>query len=149
MPGAKALARLGRLARGCVGGPTPCSAAAWGVPGPATRGLCAEAPGDERAAKSVFVVHTDGKRSTAPVLIGLMSMLERVFPRVGYFQVIATPRQQQALPSACLKGGRESYLACELCPEDYGESTHRSRYASRFKSIGRCRSSTKCLHQPP
>lgn len=37
--------------------------------------------------KSLFVMNVEGKRTTAPLLIGLMDYFQRWLPNVGYFEV--------------------------------------------------------------
>lgn len=37
--------------------------------------------------KSVFVVNVEGKRTTGPLLIGLLDYFQRCLPKVGYFEV--------------------------------------------------------------
>ena len=37
--------------------------------------------------KSLFVMNVEGKRTTGPLLIGLMDYFQRWLPNVGYFEV--------------------------------------------------------------
>ena len=97
--------RLRCMAPACLEVTTPHLQSACPVPWPALRQRCADADRKERAAKSVFV-HVDGRRCTSPALIGLMYMLERTYPQVGYFHVIAAPRPPRPWPPACDGTGR-------------------------------------------
>lgn len=51
-----------------------------------TRAMSAEAEKPKQT-KSLFVMNVEGKRTTGPLLIGLMDYFQRWLPNVGYFEV--------------------------------------------------------------
>ena len=51
-----------------------------------SRAMSAEADKHQQS-KSVFVVNVEGKRTTGPLLIGLLDYFQRCLPKVGYFEV--------------------------------------------------------------
>lgn len=50
------------------------------------RAMSAEA-GKPQQSKSLFVMNVEGKRTTGPLLIGLLDYFQRWLPNVGYFEV--------------------------------------------------------------
>ena len=50
------------------------------------RAMSAEADKPQQS-KSLFVMNVEGKRTTGPLLIGLLDYFQRWLPNVGYFEV--------------------------------------------------------------
>ena len=50
------------------------------------RSMSAEADKHQQS-KSLFVMNVEGKRTTGPLLIGLLDYFQRWLPNVGYFEV--------------------------------------------------------------